>query len=302
MLKIGSHVGMNNPNYLLGSVNEAISYQANTFMFYTGAPQNSYRTPLNLLKIEEARKRMAENGIDINDVVVHAPYLINLGNLDPEKVEVSYRLLLTEMDRSAQIGARYLVLHPGASLKYDRNESISQIAHYLNMAILVYPQVMILLETMAGKGSEIGRNFEEIAQIIQQIDQKDRIGVCLDTCHIHDGGYDLTNPLQVLADFDRIIGLSYLKVCHINDSKNPCNSHKDRHANIGYGMIGFDTLLHFIEQPALQNQIFILETPYVKYAEDPTAEFPPYRFEIESIRKRAFNEKLYQDIYQYYKK
>lgn len=299
MLKIGSHVGMSGPNYLLGSVCEALSYQANTFMFYTGAPQNSFRTPLEQLKIDEAKKMMQENHIDINDVVVHAPYLINLGNLDPEKSEISFRLLLTEMDRTAKIGAKYLVLHPGASLKFDRMDSIKQIASYLNKAIAICPSVMILLETMAGKGSEIGKTFDEIAKIIELIENKACIGVCLDTCHIHDGGYDLNNPEGILMEFEKTIGLSYLKVCHINDSKNICNAHKDRHANIGYGMIGFDRIINFIYQPQLSNIIFILETPYVKYEDE---EFPPYRFEIESIRNKTFNESLYQDIYRYYKK
>ena len=302
MLFIGSHVGMSGPNYYEGSVKEALSYGANTFMFYTGAPQNTIRIPVSKLKVEEAKTLMKENNIDINNVVVHAPYLINLGNLNPEKVEVSFNLLVSEMQRTAQMGCRYLVLHPGASMEFDRTESLNQIAFLLNKAIDIVPQVCVLLETMAGKGSEVGKTFEEISYIINKIENKNSIGVCLDTCHIHDGGYDLTNPDELLKAFDTIIGLNYLRVCHINDSKNEIGAHKDRHENFGYGKIGFQTLINFIYHPLLEGKIFILETPYIKKDEKSKESFPPYRFEITSIKDKKFNENLKEDIFNYYKK
>ena len=301
MLKIGSHVGMSGPNYYLGSVLEAISYNANTFMFYTGAPQNSIRTPLEKLKINEAIELMKQNNINIEDVVVHAPYLINLGNLNPDKYEISYNLLVTEIDRTIKMGCRFLVLHPGASMDYDRNESLNQIARLLNKAIQTNPSIVILLETMAGKGSEVGKTFEEIAYLIERIERKESIGVCLDTCHINDGGYDLSNPDAILAEFDKVIGLDYLKVCHINDSKNTIGAHKDRHENFGFGFIGFDKLVNFIYHPLLKDKIFILETPYVKENEKDKISYPPYKFEIQTIKDKTFDPSLKQKIIEYYK-
>lgn len=302
MIKIGSHVSMSSPNFLLGSVKEAISYGANTFMFYTGAPQNSTRSPLNMLKIDEAKALMKESNIDINDVVVHAPYIINLANLNEEKSKISYNILLNEISRTVSIGCKYLVLHPGASMDYDRYKAMDQIASYLNKAITLYPNIIILLETMAGKGSEVGKTFEEIAYIINQIENKNCIGVCLDTCHINDGGYNLNNPNDILNEFDKIIGLNYLYVCHINDSKNPINSHKDRHENIGLGTIGFNNLINFIYNPLLKDKIFILETPYVKENEKDKVSYPPYKFEISEILNKEFNTNLRNDIISYYKK
>ena len=302
MLKIGSHVGMGGPSYYLGSVKEALSYNANTFMFYTGAPQNTIRTPLERLNINEALQLMKENNINVEDVVVHAPYLINLGNLNPEKSEFAYNTLVNEMNRTLAMGCRYLVLHPGASMDYDRVESMNQIASYLNKAISVVPRVMILIETMAGKGSEVGKTFDEVAYLISKIENKDRIGVCLDTCHINDGGYDLGNVDALLKEFNDIIGLNYLKVCHINDSKNERGAHKDRHENFGFGHIGFDKLINFIYHPLLSEKIFILETPYVPKEEKSKITYPPYKFEIETIRNKTFNANLKEEIIKYYSK
>lgn len=302
MLKIGSHVGMGSPSYYLGSVMEALSYGANTFMFYTGAPQNSIRTPLEKLKIKEAIDLMNKNNIDVSSVVVHAPYLINLGNLNPEKFNISFNLLNVEIERTLAMGCKYLVLHPGASMNYDRTESLNQIASLLNQAIKNNPNIVILLETMAGKGSEVGKTFEEIAYIIERIDRKESIGVCLDTCHINDGGYDISNPDLLLNEFDKIIGLSYLKVCHINDSKNPRGSHKDRHENFGFGNLGFENLINFIYHPLLQDKIFILETPYVKENEKDKISYPPYKFEIATIINKTFDPELKSKIINHYKK
>lgn len=302
MIKIGSHVGMSGPQYFVGSVKEALSYGANTFMFYTGAPQNTFRTPLENLHIQEALSLMEQNHINVKDVIVHAPYLINLANLNQEKSEVSFNLLLTEINRTLAMGCKYIVLHPGASLEFDKNESIKQVANYLNKAIALYPNITILIETMAGKGSEIGKSFEEIAQIINQIENKQGIGVCLDTCHIHDGGYDLSKLDELFIKFDQIISLKYLKVCHINDSKNEKDSHKDRHENFGYGKIGFENLISFIYHPSLKDCIFILETPYIKENEKDKLSYPPYKFEIEMILNKKFNDHLKENVVEFYKK
>lgn len=303
---IGCHVGMSSPEYLLGSCKEATSYNANTFMFYTGAPQNSIRTDLKYLKIEEARQYLKEHNIDIENVVVHAPYLINLANCeDVEKLNLSMNLLDTEVKRTLAIGTKYLVLHPGCSLKADKNVAIKQVSNCLNTIIDNNPGIVILIETMAGKGSEIGINFNEIKTIIDGVNNKDAIGVCLDTCHINDAGYDLTKIDDLLDEFDNIIGLDKLKVCHINDSKNERGAHKDRHENIGYGTIGFDNLCSFIYNKRLEGKIFILETPWVQCVRKDVYQYvayPPYKFEIEMIRNRKFNENLEKDIDELYNK
>ena len=301
---IGSHVGMAGPNYLISSIEEAISYQATTFMFYTGAPQNTIRTPLQQLKIEEARQLLLNHHIDIENLVVHAPYLINLANCeDDEKYQLSIRLLKTEIVRTIAIGCKYLVLHPGSSLKADRLLATQRIAHALNQLLPLYPKINILLETMAGKGSEMGKTFQEIKDIIDLVEKKEQVGVCLDTCHIHDGDYDLSDIDHLLNHFNQIIGLDKLKVCHINDSKNEKGSHKDRHANFGLGFIGFDNLISFIYHPLIKDKIFILETPWVTYPVKGTkVSFPPYRFEIEMIKNKTFNPHLLDDIFNYYYK
>lgn len=301
MIKIGCHVGMSSPNYYFDSVNEALSYGANTFMFYTGAPQNSFRTPLDKLNIDKALDLMEINNINHEDVIVHAPYLINLANLDQNKANNSFNLLINEIDRTIKMGCKYIVLHPGASMQYDRTSSLNQVASLLNKAIDTNPSICILIETMAGKGSEIGITFEEISYIIAKITKKDSIGVCLDTCHIHDGGYDLNKIDELLNHFNNVIGLNYLKVCHINDSKNPINSHKDRHANFGYGYIGFDNLINFIYHPLLKDKIFILETPYIKETEKSKVSYPPYKFEIISILNKKFDDNLINNVLNYYK-
>ena len=219
-MKIGCHVGMFAPNYLLDSVKEALSYGANTFMFYTGAPQNSLRTPVEKLKIDEFKKILNDNHLNIKDIVVHAPYLINLGNCeDLEKFNTSIKMLDNELSRTDKIGCQYLVLHPGNALKSSKSDAILNIAKGINEVLYKYPNVTLLIETMAGKGSEVGSNFSEIKEIINKINSKNNIGVCLDTCHINDSGYDLNHPNEIINEFDKIIGLNYLKVIHVNDSK-----------------------------------------------------------------------------------
>ena len=280
MIKLGSHVGMNAPDYVLGSVKEALDYKANALMLYTGAPQNSFRTPVDKLKIEDAQKLWTDNGYDMKDVIIHLPYIINLANtFKPEIISMGKEALSREIERTMAIGATYMVLHPGSSLKGDLDESLSLVSKSLNEIINKYDDCgIICLETMAGKGSEVGKTFEEIQQIISGIDRKEHIGVCLDTCHIHDAGYDLNDFDHVLDEFDRIIGLDKLYVLHINDSKNPLGAHKDRHANIGEGYIGYDSLRKIVHNPRLDNIPMILETPYVEGK-------APYAKEIEMLRK-----------------
>jgi deoxyribonuclease-4 len=278
---IGSHVSMSAPNMLVGSVKEALSYGANTFMFYTGAPQNSVRRPVEQLKVEEARKLMEENNIDINNIVVHAPYIINLANAKDDGIyELSKKLLSDELKRTAYIGCKYIVLHPGSHLGLGVELGLSRVIDGLNEVLNKDDSdVIVLLETMAGKGNEVGSSFEQIAYIIENIEKKNKIGVCFDTCHTHDSGYDLVGDLDaVIDDFDKIIGLKYLKVIHVNDSKNIRGASKDRHENIGKGYIGMDALKKVVHHPKLMDMIKILETPYI-------GDKAPYKEEIAILRE-----------------
>lgn len=286
MLIIGSHVGYKKDSGLVGSVKEALSYNANTFMFYTGAPQNTKRLPIDLEKVKEAEQLMKDNKIVKENVIVHAPYIINLATDDLEKREFSCNFLKEEIKRVETLGFSYLVLHPGSHVGAGTDKGIQNIADSLNKIIDKDTKVVILLETMAGKGTEVGKNFEELESIISRIKQKENIGVCLDTCHINDAGYDLNYFDKVLDSFDKIIGLDKLKCIHVNDSKNIMGSHKDRHENIGYGHIGFDNLINIIYNKRLDNIPKILETPYI----DKT--YPPYKYEIEMIRTKKFNKNL----------
>ena len=281
MLIIGSHVGYKKDSGLVGSVKEALSYKANTFMFYTGAPQNTVRSSIDLNNVKEAYKLMEENNINKNNVIVHAPYIINLANGDESKFNFSCNFLSEELKRVNTFGMKYLVLHPGSHVGLGVDEGISNIVKALNLVLSKDDSnVMILLETMAGKGSEVGRTFEELKRIIDGVSRKERIGVCLDTCHLNDAGYDLNNFDDVLDEFDKLIGIDKIKCIHINDSKNTLDSHKDRHENIGRGTIGLDTLIKVINNPKLKDVPKILETPYI----DGIA---PYKEEIELIRKES---------------
>lgn len=286
MLIIGSHVGYKKDSGLVGSVKEALSYNANTFMFYTGAPQNTKRLPIDLEKVKEADQLMKDNKIAKENVIVHAPYIINLATDDLVKREFSCNFLKEEIKRVETLGFSYLVLHPGSHVGAGTDKGIQNIADSLNKIIDKDTKVVILLETMAGKGTEVGKNFEELESIISKIKQKENIGVCLDTCHINDAGYDLNYFDKVLDSFDKIIGLDKLKCIHVNDSKNIMGSHKDRHENIGYGYIGFDNLINIIYNKRLDNIPKILETPYI----DKT--YPPYKYEIEMIKTKKFNKNL----------
>ena len=292
-LIIGSHVSFNKDKQMLLSVSEALSYKANTFMFYTGAPQNTKRVELNNNLTNEAVELMEKNGIDINNVVVHAPYIINPANDKNRDFNISF--LKQELKRVSALGVNKLVLHPGSHVGLGVDRGIDNIIDVLKKSV-DDTSVDICLETMAGKGTEIGRSFEEIKRIIDGVNNP-HIKVCLDTCHINDAGYDLTDFDKILDLFDSIIGLDKLAIIHINDSKNPLGTHKDRHENIGLGTIGFDNLINVIYHEKLKDVPKILETPYVG---DDT-KYPPYLFEIEMIRNKKFNDNLVKDIINYYK-
>ena len=289
MLLIGSHVKFKKDTQILGSLKEALSYGATTFMFYTGAPQNTMRSPLNMEITKEAIELMKENNIDYSKVIVHAPYIINLANnKDEDKFMFSVNFLKEELKRCEELGIKYIVLHPGSHVGLGIDEGIKNIIKGLNM-ILENTNVTILLETMAGKGSEIGSNFKEIKKIITGVKNKNNIGVCMDTCHLSDAGYDVKNFDTLLNYFDEVVGLNYLHCVHINDSKNERDSHKDRHENIGFGTIGFDALINIIYNDRLKDIPKILETPYV-------GEYPPYKYEIEMIRNKKFDKNLKENV------
>ena len=284
MLIIGSHVGFNKDKQLLGSLEEALSYNANTFMFYTGAPQNTKRVEINDDLTKKAILKMKENNIDINNIIVHAPYIINLANnKEDDKYDFSIRFLIEEIKRCESLKIKYLVLHPGSHVGLGVDIGIKNIIFALNKVLENNNSVTILLETMAGKGTEIGSNFLELKKIIDGINKKELIGVCMDTCHMNDSGLDLSNFNNILDLFDKEIGLSYLKCIHINDSKNIIASRKDRHENIGYGTIGFSNLINIIYNERIINIPHILETPYI-------GEYAPYKEEIEMIRKKEFKD------------
>ena len=289
MLIIGSHVSYKKEKQLLGSLEEALKYNANTFMFYTGAPQNTIRYKIDFNLTKEAIKKMQEVGIKLENIIVHAPYIINLANNEPSKYDFSIRFLKEEIKRCEEIGIKYIVLHPGSHVGLGIHVGIKNIIYALNIVLESSKNVTILLETMAGKGSEIGSNFKEIKTIIDGIQKKELIGVCLDTCHLNDSGYDISNFEDVLEEFDKVIGLSYIKCVHVNDSKNVCGSRKDRHENIGYGTIGFENLLKVLYNPKLDNIPKILETPYI-------GDKAPYKEEIEMIRSKKFNPNLKEII------
>ena len=290
-LIIGSHVSFNKDSQMLGSVKEALSYGANTFMFYTGAPQNTVRRDIDNNLTIEAHNLMLNENINIKDVIVHAPYIINLAN--EKNYEFNVNFLKEEIKRVEQLGVEKLVLHPGSHVGIGVEQGIKNIIKGLNDSIDSDTKVTICLETMAGKGTELGRSFEELKQIIDGIKYKDKIGVCLDTCHINDAGYDLNDIDSILDEFDKVIGLENLLVLHINDSKNIKGAKKDRHENIGYGTIGFDNLLSVIYHEKLKDVPKILETPYV---DTELGKLAPYKIEIKMIRDKKFNDKLINDI------
>lgn len=291
MLYIGSHVSMSSPDYLLGSVKEAISYGANALMVYTGAPQNTIRKNTDDLCVSEAMQLMDENNIKHENMIVHAPYIINLANTTkPSTFELATSFLKVELERVKAIKAKYLVLHPGAHVQAGEEVGLKQIVKGLNQVLADDNDVIICLETMAGKGTELGYTFEQIKYIIDHVEKNHLLGVCLDTCHICDAGYDIVNDLDgVLKQFDEIIGLDRLHVIHINDSKNACGAKKDRHENIGCGHIGFDTLSKVVHHPLLDDKVKILETPWYENK-------PPYKKEIAMLKNQAFEDGFREEL------
>ena len=285
MLKIGSHVSMSGKDMFLNSVKEAAGYEANTFMLYTGAPQNTRRKPVEELNIGAGWEAMHQYGME--EFVVHAPYIINLANtVKPETFQLAVDFLTLEVQRTAAMKSQILILHPGAHVGAGVKAGTAQIINGLNEVLAESEGCYIALETMAGKGSEIGRTFEELAAIYDGVCHPERLRVCFDTCHTHDAGYDIINDFDgVIEQFDRILGKDQIAVFHINDSKNPCGAHKDRHANIGQGEIGFDALHAIVHHPDFENVPKILETPYLVDPENPKKTYPPYKEEIALLRR-----------------
>lgn len=287
-IKIGSHVGMAGNEMFLASVKEAERYGANVLMLYTGAPQNTKRKPIEELNIEAGWDYAKQAGIE--ELIVHAPYIINLANtVKPEIFELAVEFLEKEIVRTAAMRSRVLVLHPGSSLDAGAEAGVAQIVKGLNMVLgQNEDDVYIALETMAGKGSEVGRSFEELAQIYDGVHKKDRLRVCFDTCHVNDAGYDLVhNYDEVFRHFDEVIGLDQIAVFHINDSLNPLGSHKDRHANIGKGTIGEETLKKVVWDERFLQIPKILETPWLCEEGSDKKTIPPYKEEIQLLRTRG---------------
>lgn len=286
MLLIGSHVNFTSKEQLLGSLKTSLGYGSNSFMIYTGAPQNTARTAINEKITKDAIELMKENNVSLENVIVHAPYIINLANdKESDKYDFSIRFLIEEVKRCETLGVKYLVLHPGSHVGLGIDKGIENIIFALNKVNESNNNIVILLETMAGKGTEIGSNFNEIKRIIDGVVDKSKVGVCLDTCHLNDSGKDISKFDEILDEFDRLIGLNYVHCVHVNDSKNIMGAKKDRHENFGYGTIGFDSLINVIYNEKLKNIPKILETPWI-------GEKAPYKEEIDMIKTKIFNDKL----------
>lgn len=296
MVLLGSHVSMKGKKMLLGAAEDAAAYGSSTFMIYTGAPQNTRRKDVSEMNIEAGHAFMEDRAIKVSDIVVHAPYIINLGNtIKKQNYGFAVQFMREEIKRAEALGVTQMTMHPGAHVGAGPDAAIAQIAQGLNEILHEDQTLQIALETMAGKGTEIGRSFEELAQIIDQVELKDKVSVTLDTCHIHDAGYNVKEDFDgVLEEFDRIVGLDKLKVIHVNDSKNIRGAGKDRHANIGFGEIGFDALSHVVHHEKLAHLPKILETPFV--GEDKKNKKPPYSHEIAMLKARTFNPDLLEDI------
>lgn len=303
MLLIGSHVSFKSGDQLVGSVKEAVSYGSNCFMFYTGAPQNTKRSKIDDSLTNEALKIMKENNIDIKNVVVHAPYIINLANNQiKEKYDFSINFLKEEIKRVEKIGVEKLVLHPGSYTTLDIDTGINNIINALNEIITPSQKVKICFETMAGKGTEVCFKLEHLKRIFEGVKNSDKLMVCIDTCHLNDAGYDMSDFDNFLDEFNSVIGIDKIGCVHVNDSKNIISAHKDRHENIGYGTIGFEALINIIYNKKLENIPKILETPYVDSSDGKNRAYAPYKFEINMIKNKKFNDNLYEEIRGYYEK
>ena len=295
-MKLGSHVGMSGKEMLLGSAKEAVSYGADTFMFYTGAPQNTRRKSISELNIDAAWDYLSQHQIE--EIIVHAPYIINLGNsVKPETFELAVQFLQLEIERTAACKSQTLILHPGAHVGAGTEAGIAQIIKGLNEVLTADTPCNIALETMAGKGSEIGRSFEELAQIYDGVIHSDKLRVCFDTCHTSHSGYDIIHDFDgVIEKFDRLIGKDQIAVFHVNDSKNPSGAAKDRHANIGFGEIGFDALSYIVHHPDFTDVPKILETPYIPSPTKEKKSYAPYKYEMEMLRRQTFYPDLADQI------
>ncbi len=297
MLKLGSHVGMSGKEMFLGSVKEALSYGANTFMVYTGAPQNTKRKEISELNIEAGLALARENGI--HEFIIHAPYIINLGNTEKaETFSLAVEFLAKEMERSVAMQATTIVLHPGSHVGAGEAAGIAQIVKGLNEVLTKEMPITVALETMAGKGSEIGKTFEELAAIYDGVMYNDKLRVCFDTCHTHDAGYDIIHDFDGVMDkFDRVLGKNQIAVFHINDSKNVQGAAKDRHENIGFGEIGFDALNYIVHHRDFAEVPKILESPYVTESDSVAQKtLPPYLQEIRMLREGKFHADLIKEI------
>lgn len=290
---LGCHVNFTNEQ-LLGSTKQALSYGANAFMFYTGAPQNTIRKSISEDYTKEAHKLMRENGIDLKNVICHAPYIINLANnKDPEKWDFSIRFLKQELERCKELGVSYIVVHPGSAVGIEKKVALQNISDALNL-VIEEDSPMILLETMAGKGTECGCTLEELQTILNNVNANN-IGICIDTCHMNDAGYNIQDFDTLLNKIDETFGLDKVHCVHLNDSKNILASHKDRHENLGLGTIGYEALLKVVLNEKIKDVPKILETPYIE------REYPPYKFEIASLKAQKQNPNLIEDIKNFYK-
>ena len=290
--KLGCHVGNSGSEMLVGSVNEALSYNANCFMLYLGAPQNTVRKPMSEFRIPEYLQILEQNNIDPADVIIHGPYILNFAQPDPTKRDFAVEFMSEEVKRASQMKAKYVVFHPGAHMNQGWEGGCNLIALSIRRVLdnTKDLDVTLLLETMAGKGSECGCTFEQVRFILDKVNNP-RLKVCLDTCHIFDGGYDIVNDYEgVMAKLDQVIGIDNIKCIHCNDSKNTLESHKDRHENIGFGNIGFDTLLKVCSDARFQGIPKILETPYVDKV------YPPFKYEIAMLRSGKFDPSLISKI------
>lgn len=284
MLYIGSHISFNKDTQLIGVVQTAIENDANVFMFYTGSNQSTLRFPIDKSLTDKAHQIMLEHNIDREKCIIHAPFIINLANnSDERKYQFYIDFLKQEIDRCIALGINNLVLHPGSHVKVAKEEALLSVSNGLNEALKENQNIKILIEFMSGKGTEVGSTIDELKTILENVIYKDKVYICLDTCHINDAGYDLNNFDEFLNEFDQKIGIDKIKCIHINDSKNNLGAHKDRHENIGYGTIGFQTLINIIYNKRLEDVPKILETPFIN-------DQSPYKTEIKIIREKKFIE------------
>ncbi len=258
MIQIGCHLSSSKGFEAMGK--EALKIGANTFQFFTRNPRGSKAKAIDPMDVRKLRDLMEAN--NFATILAHAPYTLNACSADENTREFAHITMKDDLERMEYLPGNLYNFHPGSHVKQGTEAGIQMIADMLNAILWEEQQTTVLLETMAGKGTEVGRNFQELAAIIEKVELQDKIGICLDTCHIHDGGYDLINDLDgVIQEFDDVIGLERLKAIHLNDSMNPVGAHKDRHQKIGEGYIGLETTLQIINHQRLRNIPFFLETP-----------------------------------------